>query len=116
MPTHDPSSCPRCCWLAKREGWTLKYVTKGGAGIQAYLDKDGRAHFEHPSFCPSLDAVAGLMKDMQEHGIWCHRWVPKLQLWLYSSHHFGLDKPHFTSPEDLPAACVITAAMQVLDP
>lgn len=121
--SHDPSKCPRCRWAAEREGWTLKYVTEGGAGIQAYLDKDGRAHFEPPSFCTSLDAVAGLMKEMGKrdlgclgyyNGSWCWFWPeewpgPESEPeWWWK----GMHGPEPIETDDY--SCVIEAAMLVL--
>lgn len=122
MP-HDPSTCPRCRWMAEREGWEYHAVRK-------WLPLDhplysspcwvkGKYYSQqslgHPSFCPSLDAVAGLRQEMAKHGgHWVHFWLHYRAGWGYTD-LTHLDRGfEFTSPEGLPAACVIEAAMQVL--
>lgn len=110
MP-HDPSTCPRCCWAAKREGW--EHIAPPFGPKIWVNDRLGRKKSFMPPFCPSLDAVAGLRQEMQDDAPWAHRWVPIRRVWRYAS--LVRNRHVFDSPEDLPAACVIEAAMRVLN-
>lgn len=113
MP-HNPSTCPRCRWLAEREGvWS--YFTQGK---RLYHTSHGIIE-DHPSYCTSLDAVAGLRQEMNEYSVekqldyyWNHSWWPSSKIWVYEAPGSGYERRK--SAKDLPAACVIKAAMQVL--
>ncbi len=111
--THDSSTCPRCRWAAAREGY--------GWSPKGYWWKfiDISAIRRIVSFCASLGAVAGLRKEMNEHChkthleyYWNHSWWPQSKIWVCEAPGSGYRR--FESPEDLPAACVIDAAIAVL--
>ena len=113
MP-HDPSECPRCCWAAERLGYQYFILCHPDIrGDWINIKGNGRNVSSATGFCGSLDAVAGLMKEMQDYGVWVHQWDVVGQVWIYRGGWLG--SPCFDSPEDLPGACVIEAAMQVLD-
>ena len=109
MP-HDPSECSRCCWTGE---W-LGYVKLDDGETVRWIRNNRLIR----SFCASLDAVAGLRKQVQEHSsgdapppLWSHRWLPYVKRWQYVNHCQGISS---TSSEHLPAACVIDVAMAVL--
>lgn len=123
MP-HDPSTCRRCRWVAEREGWNQRKESVFGAEILVWLNPKDDEEDELPSFCTSLDAVAGLMKELGEkdlgcfayyNGSWCWFWPDEwpgsesaMPEWWYGWHG-----PEPIESEDY--SCVIDAAMRVLD-
>lgn len=127
MPTHDPSTCLLCRWLGAREGYEYKDTgwlprKSSPQWRRRYHPFEESAYGYHrylPSYCTSLDAVEGLRKELNEKvnenagsHYWNHSWWPVSKIWVYEAPGSGLRR--FESPEDLPAACVIAAAMQVL--
>lgn len=137
MP-HDPSTCPRCRWTAGREGW--EYSENGwphpnypgdevaeaafaeGKGAAFPWRKGNRYAEGPPTFCTSLDAVAGLRRELNEGAErnvwWMHGWDARLDCWIYVRLLWVEAQARITeryySDEDLPSQCVIRAAMQVL--
>ena len=108
MPTHDPSPCSRCRWAAERLYY--EWDEHGCFWMTITLNDD---LLRVDSFCTSLDAVMGLMKELNKHGRWCHTWISAIRQWRYYALPYGA-APYFDAPEGLPGACVIEAAMEVL--
>ena len=117
MPPHNPTSCPRCRWAAARGGYQWhedSFYAQGGYWWKITGLEPMRKVY---SFCASLDAVAGLMKEMNESatkraigGLWRLVWVSMSKQWHYfcSGSRIRL----YVSLEDLPGACVIEAAKE----
>ena len=122
MPTHDPSTCELCGWLGEREGWEYKRPFEHWLKMWVN-DKLARMQSIMPSFCPSLDAVVGLIRELGEKGLgclgyyngsWCWFWPeewpgpePEPEWWWK-----GMHGPEPIESEDY--SCVIEAAMAVL--
>lgn len=128
MMPHDPSTCESCRWLAEREGYKRQVVREGigyraGQKLGPWIKANMSCVSAATGFCPSLDAVAGLMKELGErdlgclgyyNGSWCWFWPeewpgpePEPEWWWK-----GMHGPEPIETEDY--SCVIGAAMRVL--
>lgn len=109
---HDPSSCPRCRWAAEQLGYKWLETSSSGWMSRDYYWKgtapDGQRCLE--SFCTSLDALAGLMKELFREG-WEFSWSEERQQWcIYFRTRLGLHHQYLSDDY----SCVIEAAKQVL--
>ena len=115
MTSHDPSTCLCCGWAAE---W-LKATKLWDGEITRWIRKGQIIR----SFCASLDAVAGLIRELGEKGLgclgyyngsWCWFWpeewpgpAPEPEWWWQ-----GMHGPEPIESDDY--SCVIEAAMAVL--
>ncbi len=113
MP-HDPSTCPRCCWLAEREGYEYKEdgwlpQKSSPQWRRRYHPFEENAYGYHrhlPPFCTSLDAVAGILKELFRRG-WAFEWSEFNQEWVC---YFRRGEKYFSKDY----SCIIDAAMATL--